>query len=181
MSLSLPRIGAPAPALELPSANGAGRFSLAEVRGRPAVVSFLGPAHCTFCRAHVIRAIQHREDFERRGAEVVFVAFNDPERLMAQMLHDLDLPFTLLIDREQSAYRQWGLGRVTWRQLVVPGFYLAVLRSILRGDKDLGKAPPGPNSIGGDFVVDANGHVRFAHRMRSFHDRPRFADMLGRI
>lgn len=145
------------------------------------MISFLGPANCAFCRAHVIRAIQHREDFERRQVKVVFIAYNDPERLMAQMLHDLDLPYTLLIDRDHSAYRRWGLGPVTWRQVVVPGFYLAVLRSILRGEKDLGKRPPGSNNIGGDFVVDANGHVRFAHRMRSFHDRPNITDMLAVI
>src|SRR5438046_1863751 len=92
-----PGIGAAAPPLDLPTAAGE-RRTLADLKGKPALISFLGPAHCLFCRAHVIRMIQARNDIDSLGAGVVFVAYHDPELMTAKMLHDLELPYTLLVD-----------------------------------------------------------------------------------
>src|SRR4029079_14637381 len=84
--------GEPAPPLDLPTPDGS-RRSLGEFLGRPVMVSFLGPANCLFCRAHVIRVISAKEEWTRRGADVIFVAFHDPDLVMSKMMHDLDLPY----------------------------------------------------------------------------------------
>jgi peroxiredoxin len=168
--VSAPRLGAPAPALDLPAADGTGPRSLEQFRGRPVLVSFLGPAHCTFCRAHLIRAIQHRQDFERMGAEVVLVAYHDPELLTSKMMHDLEVPFTLLLDPAREAYRRWGLDRATWRNAIVPGLFVAAAKSLFSREPSLGSTP-GPVQLGGDFVVGRDGRLAFVNVMRSFHDR----------
>jgi len=175
-----PRVGADAPALELPAADGSGPRSLAALRGRPVLLSFLGPAHCTFCRAHVIRAIQHREDFERLGAEVVMVAYHDPELLMAKMMHDLELPFTLLLDRTRESYRRWGLDQASWRNLLVPGLYISAAKSMLKREPSLGSTP-GPVQLGGDFVINRDGRLAFVNYMKSFHDRASIPTLLGAL
>ena len=172
-------IGTPAPPLELPAATGE-RRSLREFLGRPVVLSFLGPANCVLCRAHVIRTIQARDDFAALGAEVVLVAFHDPELMMAKMLHDLKLPYLLLLDSARTSYAAWGLGQVGLRSFLMPGMYIALLKMLLGGTPSLGTAPKS-NQLGGDFVVDRAGRLVFANRMRSIHDRASIPDLLAAL
>jgi peroxiredoxin len=153
-------------------------WSLANVRGRNVILSFLGPANCLFCRAHVIRLIQARERIVQANAEVVLVAHHDPELMMSKMMHSLDLPFTLLFDSTRMAYRRWGLGTVKPSAFFVrPGLYLAIVRAWLGREKALGSAPD-QTQMGGDFVVDGHGTLAFANRLRSFHDRAKVEDLL---
>ena len=173
-------VGATAPPLELPTATGE-RWSLADVRGRNVILSFLGPANCLFCRAHVIRLIQARESIAQANADVVLVAHHDPELMMSKMMHSLDLPFTLLFDSTRTAYHRWGLGNVNLKAFVArPGHYAAMARMINRREKTLG-AVPDQNQMGGDFIVDRHGTLVFANRLRSFHDRAKVDDLLAVI
>lgn len=176
-------IGASAPPLDLPTAAGE-RRSLHDFHGRPVLISFLGPAHCLFCRAHVIRVIQARHEIESLGAAVVFVAHSDPELLTAKMLHDLELPYTLLLDPTRAAYARWGLGRANWRSVLSPGWYWATLKTAvrvwLRKESSLGRAP-GRAQLGGDFVVDRAGRLVFVNRLKSFHDRAKITDLLAAL
>ena len=172
-------IGAPAPSLVLPAADGE-RHSLGEFRGRPVLISFLGPAHCTICRAHVIKMIQARDEIARAGAGVILVAFSDPELLMSKMMRDLDVPFLLLLDRAREAYARWGLGRYSWRAWMNPVLYWRLFTLILQGHRSLGTAP-NPNQLGGDFVVDRTGKLVFVNRMHGIHDRAPVADMLAAL
>src|SRR5262245_7403005 len=112
----------PAPALDLPTASGE-RRTLADLASKPHLVSFLGPAHCLFCRAHVIRIIQARDEIERMGAGVTLVTYHDPEMMTAKMLHDLDVPYTLLLDPTKKTYERWGLGPQGWRSMAFPMLY----------------------------------------------------------
>jgi peroxiredoxin len=181
MAQSAPALGAPAPHLELPSATGE-PCSLDQFRGRPVMVSFLGPSHCTFCRSHVIRAIQAHDRVRALGAEVIFVVYEDPERIMAQMLRELNLPYRLLVDESRGTYERWGLGRPGARAILAPGFYWEIVKSLLRGDPKLAWSPD-PVQMGGDFVVDRRGHLSFVKRLKSFHDRatmPMLIDALSK-
>lgn len=163
----------PAPALELPTADGR-RRSLQEFHGRPVMVSFLGPASCLFCRAHVIKVIQAKEAIAQTGGHVIFVAYDDPELVMSRMMHDLNLPYVLMVDADRRVYSQWGLTEATLRSRLNPGLYWATAKAIvqvLTGRERALKDVPGPRQLGGDFVVDREGRLAFEHRMKSFHDR----------
>lgn len=172
-------LGVAAPALELPAADGTTR-SLREFRGRPVMLSFLGPAHCVICRGHVIRMIQARDEIRSLGAEVVLVAYHDPELLTAKMLHSLDVPYLLLIDRAKESYSRWGLGQFGLRGRLSPGMYWTILKLILRGEKSLGNIP-NQRQLGGDFVIDRDGHFAFVNRMKSIHDRAPVPAMIAAV
>ena len=176
-------ISQPAPPLDLPTAAGE-RRSLQEFQGRPVLISFLGPANCLFCRAHVIRVIQARHEIESLDAAVVFVAHNDPELLTAKMLHDLELPYILLLDRTRAAYARWGLAQAGLRSVLSVGWYWATLKSTLdvwlKHESSLGTAP-GRAQLGGDFVVDRAGKLVFVNRLKSFHDRAKITDLIAAL
>lgn len=173
-------IGAPAPSLELPGAGGE-RRSLAEFRGRPVIISFLGPANCQFCRGHVLKMVSAKDRIQRAGAEVIFVAYHDPELMMSKMLHDLDLRFVLMLDRAREAYARWGLQTGSLKNIFTPGAAWAILKLILKRTPSLGPAPPHHNQLGGDFVVDSRGNLVFVNRMRSIYDRADIDDMLAAV
>ncbi|HEY7474285.1 MAG TPA: peroxiredoxin-like family protein [Vicinamibacterales bacterium] len=173
-------IGAAAPPLELPAAGGE-RRSLAEFRGKPVIISFLGPANCMFCRGHVLKMVSAKDRIERSGAEVIFVAFHDPDLMMSKMLRDLDLSFVLLLDRAREAYARWGLQTGTLKNILRPGLAWAVIKLMLKREPNLGTAPPHHNQLGGDFVVDPAGKLVFVNRMRSVHDRADIDDMLAAV
>jgi peroxiredoxin len=173
-------IGTPAPSLDLPAAGG-GRHSLAEFRGKPVIISFLGPANCNFCRGHVLKMVSARERIQEAGVEVVFVAFHDPELMMSKMLRDLDLKFLLLLDSAREFYARWGLGTGTLGTIVNPGALWAIVKLILRREPSLGSAPPHHRQLGGDFVVDRAGNLVFVNRMRSIYDRADIDDMLAAV
>ena len=174
-------IGAPAPPLELLTASGES-WSLGGARGRSVILSFLGPANCLFCRSHVIRLIEASDRIAETGADVVLVAHHDPELMMSKMMHSLNLPFVLLFDQTRAAYQRWGLGTVSFKAFVRAGLYLHAARSatriLLGREQWLGTAPV-QTQMGGDFVVDREGTLVFANRLRSFHDRAKIEDLLA--
>jgi peroxiredoxin len=173
-------IGTVAPSLELPAASGE-RRSLAEFRGRPVLISFLGPANCQFCRGHVLKMVSAKDRIQRVGAEVIFVAYHDPELMMSKMLRDLDLKFVLLLDGAREAYAQWGLQTGSLKNILRPGLAWAVLKLVLKRSPSLGTAPPHHNQLGGDFVVDRSGKLVFVNRMKSVYDRADIDEMLAAV
>jgi peroxiredoxin len=176
-------VGAQAPGLDLATAEGE-RRTLDHFKDRPLLVSFLGPAHCLFCRAHVIRLIQARQEIEGLGASVVFVTYHDPELMTAKMLHDLDVPYTLLLDPTRKTYERWGLGRVGVWGMVSPALHWAsvgiMLKVLRKEERSLGTSPGAPQR-GGDFVLNCARTFMFANRMYSFHDRPKIEDLLAAL
>jgi peroxiredoxin len=173
-------VGSRAPLLDLSTAAGE-RRTLDHFKDRPLLVTFLGPAHCLFCRAHVIRLIQAKDEIERLGASVILVAYHDPDLLTTKMLHDLDVPYTLLLDPARTTYERWGLGPVKLWGFVTPPLYWNTVRIMIdtmrRGEKSLGTSPGAPQR-GGDFVLNCGRTIEFVNRMYSFHDRPKLEVLL---
>lgn len=180
LPIGRPRIGAPAPSLDLPASDGGVR-SLTAWRGKPVLVSFLGPANCNFCRAHVVSTITHRDDFARIGASVVMIAYHDPEQVMTNLVRELELPYTLLLDPSRQTYRRWGLEQATWRNALSPGLYVAAIRMKLSGVKEMPAIPGPPTQMGGDFVIDREGRLTFVKYMKSFHDRAKVPVLLSAL
>ena len=87
----------------------------------------------------------------------------------------------VVADPERKAYRAFALKRLSWFQV----FSLPALRmywKLLRG----GMKPEHYDGddiyqSGGDFLIDANGNILFAHRSEDPADRPAAARLLTAI
>jgi len=122
--------------------------------------------------------LERRAEIESIPASVVLVAYDEASLLGAKMLHDLDLPFPLVIDTTRSVYANWGLGRTNLLgAMLSPSLNWRYFRLLLKGERFLGFAPD-MFQLGGDFVVDPSGRISFAHRMRNNGDR---ADVAGLV
>ena len=87
------------------------------------------------------------------------------------MMHSLELPFPVLLDKSRESYSAWGLGRTNlFGAMLSPTLNWRYLKLLLRGERFLGFAPD-MFQLGGDFVIDPHGKIAYACRMRNNGDR----------
>ena len=126
-----------------------------------------------------MKVLHHRQRIDEVGT-ALFVAFDAPERLRDSLLHGLEVPYPVLIDRDRFAYRAWGLGRgsllTIWGDPRVWARYASELAQGAR------RRRPGTDTLqlGGDFVVDPGGRVVYARPQRR-DDRPPVAELLREL
>ena len=120
-------------------------------------------------------------EFERRGARVLIISFGTPEQT-AHYKKMLDLPFPVASDPSAAAYRAFGLESGSLWQLWHPRVLLLYASLLWKGlalrrpdsEEDLAQ-------LGGDFVLDADRRIVFAHRSRRPDVRPSVAQILASI
>lgn len=117
----------------------------------------------------------------RRGGEVLVVTFAQPT-MLALYERDQALPFPLVADPSLTAYQAFGLERTSWRAMFRGRVVWRYFRLMLRG-----WAPQRPNKgsdvlqLGGDFVLDEQRRLVYAHRSAEPTDRPPVAELLGAL
>lgn len=94
-------------------------------------------------------------------------------------LQETESPFPLLLDPERSVYRSYGLER-SFVRVWSPKVMWHYTRRVLSGQK-LQSIQGDPHQLGGDFVVDAAGVIRLAHRSKDPVDRPPVEALLAAI
>jgi peroxiredoxin len=112
-----------------------------------------------------------RDQFEARGVSIVVISFAEPQRLAEYQKHH-QWPFVILADPERTAYDAFALKRLSWLQVFSPAtlkLYWRLLREVKKRE-DYGKDDI--YQSGGDFLIDRDGNVHFAHRSRDPADRP---------
>ena len=114
-----------------------------------------------------------RERFEKAGATVVLVGLGSPDRA-GWFCEDKDIPFPCLSDPDQSAYEAFGLRKAGLNEILRAENGLKYMRLQLKGETRQRTAKRGEDvlQLGGTFVVDTGGIVRYAHRNRHTGDNP---------
>jgi len=152
-----------APNLELRDSDGQPfRLSQAwEGAQNGAVVALMRHFGCIFCRQQATQLRDAYAEFQKRGIAVVAVGVGSVQDA-ADLKAWLKLPFPVLADPEQAAYRAYGLGRGSVTQLANPKVFAAGFKAMREGNKQV-KATGDPKQLPGTFVVDQYGMVRHAH------------------
>lgn len=122
------------------------------------------------CREHLAQLRERNSEIQAVGARVAVISFSPPEQ-NALFVGEEDVPFLVLSDTGRAAYRAFGLesgaGQHIWT--------VAALRAYLRGLLQ-GRWPRWPTQditqLGGDFVVDSDNRIVYAHRSEDPADRP---------
>ena len=118
---------------------------------------------------------RHAGEFARLKTEVFIVSFG-VERWARAWLRETEVPFPLLLDQDRRVYRAYGLERSA-RRAWAPRVIWHYVRQLAAGRR-LHAIEGDPHQLGGDFIIDRNGIVRFAHRERDPVDRPPVARLL---
>jgi peroxiredoxin len=118
-----------------------------------------------------------KDRFEARGVSIVVISFAEPLRL-AQYQEYHQWPFVILADPKRTAYNAFALNRLSWLQVFSPATLKLYWRLLREGKK---REDYGKDDIyqgGGDFLIDRDGNLLFAHRSRDPADRPTAAKLL---
>jgi len=113
----------------------------------------------------------HKQEFEKRGVLIVVVSFAPPEKLVVYQQHR-NWPFLMLSDPERTVYGRFELGRMSWLQLLGPATIRLYINLILKGRRFHTYGKTDYEQGGGDFILDRQGLVLYAHRSQSPSDRP---------
>ena len=123
---------------------------------------------------------QQQAQFDRRGVKVAVISFAEPSKLVRYQEHHR-WPFIMLADPERQVYQAFALKRLSWFQVFSPAA-LKLYWKLLRGGMKLERYD-GEDiyQSGGDFLIDRDGNILFAHRSQDPADRPALVQMLDAI
>lgn len=108
---------------------------------------------------------------ELDALDVNVVAISFGTEYWARMwLQETNAPFPVLLDPAKSSYAAFGLESSFWRSWG-PRTLLYYANAVLHGQKLLGNRGD-TEQLGGNFIVDANGIIRYAYASRNPTDRP---------
>jgi peroxiredoxin len=112
-----------------------------------------------------------KDQFEARGVSIVVISFAEPLRL-AQYQEYHQWPFVILADPKRTAYDAFALDRLSWFQVFSPTTLKLYWRLLREGKKREDYGKDDIYQSGGDFLIDRDGNLLFAHRSRDPADRP---------
>jgi hypothetical protein len=121
------------------------------------------------------------DDIRQLGGEVLVVSFTPPPRV-ASYLAKYPKPFPVVSDPSLTAYHGFGLESASLLKMLRPDILTRFAVLLVRGW--LPTAPAKGDDVrqlGGDFVLDAAGCLRYAHPSAHPTDRPTAAELLGAV
>ncbi len=125
---------------------------------------------------HVSQLRDHYPAFRELNTEVIALAAVDRKPLIA-FARELKLPFLVLSDVTGEVYRAFGLGK----GMVIRSRTLLVAAQLVWRAKRLYRPIGDIMQVGGDFIVDGNGIIRYAHSSEDPTDRPEADELLRLI
>jgi peroxiredoxin len=121
-----------------------------------------------------------KSEFDRREAAIIVISFAEPQRLAPYQKHH-QWPFVMLGDPKRIAYQAFALKRLSWLRVFSPSTLRLYFRLLREGKKLQSYGKDDYYQAGGDFLIDRNGNILFAHRSRDPADRPAPEQLLRAI
>lgn len=129
---------------------------------KPVALVFLRHFGCPFARRQAVELSRERDGLRKAGIDVVLVGCGSPENAET-FRRDYKVPFPIVCDPNGVLFRKYGLGDMDLRDILSPAILLQVVTVLAEGyGHTSGQGPE--RQLGGVFVVDRAGKVRFAHR-----------------
>lgn len=160
---TIPAPGSAAPDLPLQAADGR-EVRLSDYwRIRPTLLFFVRHLGCVFCRDQLAGFRKRYAEIQARGGQVAGITPSDTDSA-ARTARSMQLPFPLLADLRRRSFVAYGLFEAPLSEIVRPEVLIRTAREWTRGNV----APINPfgsafTQLGGLFVIDTAGVVRFSH------------------
>ena len=122
---------------------------------------------------------QNKDEIRAAGLKIVAVGIGKPEHA-ARFCGQLAPSATCLVSQTNDVHFAWSLKRRGLGQLLEPKLYVASARATRAGFRQ-GKATGNIAMLGGIFVVDQQGIIRYAYANDYAGDYPEIADVLKAV
>ncbi|MBI5823410.1 MAG: redoxin domain-containing protein [Chloroflexi bacterium] len=111
-----------------------------------------------------------QDEFAKLNTRVFIISFGTLPALQ-QWMDEVCGTFTVLLDRDRTVYKAYGLERSKLRSKSPRTIWLYFTRW-LQGQKFHDSHGDDTSQLGGDFIVDKNGVLRLVHPSHDPSDRP---------
>ena len=118
---------------------------------------------------------QRQQDLDRLKVRVLIISFSAPPFARA-WLEETKAPFSLLLDENREIYQRYGLERSFLRSWSPKTIWYYLLNWKARSKS---KLPDDLNQLGGNFIVDAQGILRFVYPSYEPVDRPSMSQLFS--
>lgn len=132
-----------------------------------------------FCREWLAQLEQHKDDIRGAGLQLAAVGIGEPKHAR-RYCGRLAPSVTCVANKTLEAYRAFGLKQGSLLQLAGPQVFLAGARAVAGGAVQ-GEATGNTLMLGGVFVIDQRGVIRFADYDEYAGDHPDFDDILAAV
>ncbi|HEX7231488.1 MAG TPA: peroxiredoxin-like family protein [Candidatus Binatia bacterium] len=132
------------------------------------------------CQAHLGEVSDNKSEFDRRGIRILAVSFVEPSKL-AEYQERHPWPFPVLADPERKAYQTFALPRFNVWRVFSPSTVKLYRQLIRRGMKRDRYDGADIFQSGGDFLLNRDGKILYAHRSKDPADRPTVGTLLQQI
>jgi peroxiredoxin len=164
-------VGTIVPPLEARYPDGT-RFVLEEISGRGVLLVFLRHINCISCQYHLARLKSWHARIEELRFKVVVVTLSQPW-VLKMYQEARTFPFVFVADPERKLYHDYGLERATVGRMFRPRVLWHYLRIAFQGYRvRMPKNDEDVLQLGGDFILDPERKLVFAHRSHDPSDRP---------
>jgi peroxiredoxin len=129
-----------------------------------------------FCREWLAQLEQHKDQIRAAGLSLAAVGIGEPkhaERYCGQLAPSV----TCLTNKTLEAYHAFGLKQGNALQLAGPKVLMAAVRATREGIRQ-GETTGNAFMLGGVFVIDPAGLIRYADYDEYAGDHPDFTEML---
>lgn len=123
-----------------------------------------------------MRVRDEYDKFTAAGGQVAAVTMGKPEQ-SRKFREFYRLPFVLLSDPQQAAYRAYHVPRGNLLSVAGPSMWAAGAQSLLK--RGVGQIIGDPYQLPGSFVIDRTGKVAYAHYGRTSADVPSNQELIG--
>jgi alkyl hydroperoxide reductase subunit AhpC len=117
----------------------------------------------------------HHEELQSMGVVVALVSFGSQAQAQ-RWLEETSAPFPMLLDPDRAVYRAYGLQRSATKTMH-PKMFILYFQLLIKGRK-LRPVQGDPYQLGGDFLIDCEGIIRFARPSDNPADRPTIEELL---
>lgn len=108
-----------------------------------------------------------------QGATVVVISFGCKEGA-EKWLEETKCKYSMLLDPERKVYSFFGLKKSVYKVWSVSSllYYAEKIAQGIQLPKPYEDMHDDPHQMGGDFIIDKNGKIKFMHPSQAARDRP---------
>ena len=120
---------------------------------------------------------EKQTEFETLNTKIIVISFGTFPTVQ-QWLKETGINFPVLLDRERTVYTAYGLERSKLRSKSPRTLWLYFTRW-LQGTQFHSSHGDDTSQLGGDFIIDKQGNLRFTYPSHDPADRPSVEELLG--
>ena len=159
-----------APDMEVMLSDGTGKRLSSFWQEKPVALVFPRHFGCPFGRRQVAQLRREQNGLKKAGIDVVLVSSGSPAQAEV-FRHDYEVPFTIICDPNRVLFKKYGLRHMDPRDYRSPRMLVQVVK-VLAGGYGYKSGQGSSSQLGGVFIIDTSGKVRFLHIAANAADHP---------